>query len=230
MKSPWLTILAGVVCVCLVAPAQAQDDKRATREREALRRTQQALRTAQEQQSTLLREKAALAAEKDKLDQAAKRNGAQLGAAQSMANRSRNELAQARVELDTLRTELETLRKTSTTQQQLLQTRSDEQAQQLQQAQRLLAERVQALSAVARLLESSTRSLADAEAKNRQLYTIGLTLVDEHRGRNPDGSSSLVDPFFGLKQVQLEDRAEALRSELDALRLAHGLPPAAVPR
>lgn len=230
MKSCGLTIIAGILCVLLATSASAQDDKRATREREALRRTQQALRSAQEQQTTLQREKAALAAEKEKLNEAVQRNGAQLGAAQAQAGRSRSELAQARAELEQSRSELETLRKSSTTQQQSLQTHGDELAQQLQQTQRLLAERSQALSSVAVLLERSTLALTDAEAKNRQLYGIGLKLIDDYRGKGNDGGLAVRDPFFGLKQVQLEDRAEALRSELDALRLAHGLPPAAAPR
>jgi chromosome segregation ATPase len=230
MKSRGLTIIAGALCVLLASAASGQDDKRATREREALRRAQQALRGAQEQQTTLQREKAALAAEQEKLVEAAKRNGAQLGAAQAQAGRSRAELTRVRAELETLRGELETLRSTSTAQQQALQARGDEQAQQLQQAQRLLAERAQALSAVAQLLERSTTSLADAEAKNRQLHAIGLKVIDDYRGKGGDGSPGVRDPFFGLKQVQLEDRAEALRTELDALRVAHGLPAAAAPR
>jgi len=230
VKSRGLTIIACALCVLMAAPAGAQDDKRAAREREALRRTQQALRSAQEQQTTLQREKAALAAEKEKLDEAIKRNGAQLGAAQAQAGRSRSELAQVRAELEQLRGELEALRKSGATQQQALQTRGDELARQLQQTQRLLAERTQALSSVAVLLERSTLALTDAEAKNRQLYGIGLKMIDDYRGKGNDAAFAVRDPFFGLKQVQLEDRAEALRSELDALRLAHGLPPAAPPR
>ncbi|MDP1791140.1 MAG: hypothetical protein Q8L12_11240, partial [Methylibium sp.] len=64
MKNQLALIVLSLVLLS-TGPAHAQDDKKAGREKEALRHTQQALRTAQERQSALEREKAALALKLD---------------------------------------------------------------------------------------------------------------------------------------------------------------------
>lgn len=205
--------------LCLVAAllvgagVHAQDNTKASREREALRRAQQALRSAQEQQSALQREKAALAAERDKLDESARRSAAQLGSAQAQAARQRSELVRLQAEHDRLKTELDELRQASAAREQALQARQDELAKALQDSQALLAERTQSIAAVRGLLERSTGALADAEAKNRELYTLGRRLLDELRERGAPAG------LFGFDQVKLENRAEALRDEIEAQRL-----------
>ncbi len=206
-------MLAAVLGSALAVPALAQDDKRASREREALRRAQQALRSAQEQQSALQREKAELAAEKDKLDAAAKKSNAQLGALQSQAGRARADLARTEGELAQLRTELETLKRSAAERDAAQLARIDELGKALQEHQRLLAERTQTVTTTTTLLERSTQALGRAETQNGELYAISRRLLDEVRRLG--GSEGLI----GLDSVKLENRAEALRSEIEAQRL-----------
>lgn len=210
------SVAALAIGLLLAAGVHAQDDKHAAREREALRRAQQALRSAQEQQATLRHEKAALSAERDKLDEAARRSASQLVNARAEATRLRTERARAETEREQLRAELEVQRSAGAGREQALQVRGEELARALQDTRRLLAERTQSLAAVRSLLERSTAALVDAEAKNRELYAIGNKLVDELRERGaPEG-------LFGFDRVRLENRAESLRSEIDAQRLTGG--------
>lgn len=208
---PSLVLL--VAAFVAATPLQAQENNRASREREALRRAQQALRSAQEQQSALQREKAALAAERDKLDEAARRNAAQLGSAQAQASRTRGELQRVEAERDRLKTELEELRSASAGREQAWQARQQELETALREARALLAERTQTVTTVRGLLERSTAALADAEGKNGELYAIGRRLLDELRERGAGTG------LLGLEQVKLENRAEALRTEIEAQRL-----------
>lgn len=208
-------LLVALLGLVLAGASLAQDDKRSSREREALRRTQQALRSAQAQQATLEREKAALAAEKDKLDDAAKKASAQLGSAQAQAGRARGELAKTESELALVRAELEALKSTSAGREQTLQSRVEELSTALREHQRLLAERSQTVTTVTTLLQRSTQSLANAEAKNRELYGIGRQLLEAHRRAGGEG-------VFGLDAVKLENEAEALRTEIEARRLVSG--------
>lgn len=215
MSSHRTRLFVALLGLALAGGSLAQDDKRASREREALRRTQQALRSAQEQQATLQREKAALAAEKDKLDDAAKKASAQLGSAQAQAGRARGELAKTEAELAQVRGELEMLKTASAGREQALQTRVDELTIALREHQRLLAERSQTVSTVTTLLQRSTEALAGAESKNRELYGIGRQLLDAYRRGGGEG-------VFGLDAVKLENEAEALRTEIEARRLVSG--------
>lgn len=215
MSSHRTRLLVALLGLALAGASMAQDDKRASREREALRRTQQALRSAQEQQATLLREKAALAAEKEQLDVAAKKASAQLGSAQAQAGRARGELAKTEAELAQLRGELEALKNAGAGREQALQTRVETLTTSLQESQRLLAERSQTVSTVTMLLQRSSEALAGAEAKNRELYGIGRRLLEVYRRGGGEG-------VFGLDAVKLENEAEALRSEIEAQRLVSG--------
>lgn len=208
-------VLAGL-CLAWPAVAPAQDDKRASREREALRRAQQALRSAQEQQAALVREKDALGTQKALLDQQARQAQAQLGAARALASKVRNDLQAAQAERDQLRAELDALRHTLATRDQAAQAaqvRQAETAQALQDAQRQIAERTQTIQAISTLLERATTRLAEAEAKNQQLHGQGLAMIEELRARGGGPS------FIGFESVRLENHAESLRSQLDAQRL-----------
>ena len=220
-RGTWLAMLGLGLSLTLWAagPAVAQDDKRASREREALRRAQQALRSAQEQQATLLREKEALSADKARLDEEGKRAQAALGAARAQAGRARTEQTKLEAEREQLRAELDTLRGTLAARDQALaaaQSRQDELGRALQDAQRIGAERTQTARNVTTLLERATARLADAEGRNRQLYDVGLKMLEELRARG--GGTG----FIGFDAVRLENHAEALRSELEAHRLVGG--------
>jgi len=203
--------IALLAVASLAAQAQAQDAK-PSKEREALRRAQAALRAAQEQQSTLQADKARAEA-----DAATVKKDALAARAQIAGSAARLKAREA--ELEALRAQLQAAKEA--------QTQSDAKAVEREQAlqQQLLAlrqesgERQQANQALTRLLERSTQALADAEAKNRQLYAIGQDLVQRYTGRSPLDTALQQDPLLGLAAVRFEDQAEKLRAALDANRL-----------
>ncbi len=197
----------------LVLNAAAQDDGgRAAREREALRRTQSALKQSQEQQAALAREKSELSAQASKLGDTARQAQSQLAGARSEAARLRTELVRVTSELDTLRVQAEADKKGA-------QLRADESAQRLAEAMRVAAERTHTVGSMTALLERVTQSLAKAEKANREMQAFGLELIDRLRGRSSGVALGAVDPVLGLKQVRLENEAEAMRDRLDALKL-----------
>ena len=99
-----------------------------------------------------------------------------------------------------------------------MQERNEDLARQLAQAQQLLAERTATVTSLSRLLARSTQSLAGAEQKNRELYAIGLRLIDRYRNKTAADAQAQREPFFGLREVQLENQAEELRTEIESQR------------
>lgn len=200
-----------MLCAGLAATGQAQDAK-VSKEREALRRAQTALRAAQEQQSTLQ-------ADRDKALADAQAARQEVSGAKAQSAGLAQRLKARESELDTLRQQLQTAREA----QQDAEARAAQREQGLQQQLQALRQesgaRLQANQALAELLERSTRSLADAEAKNRQLHAIGLDLLRRWQGRPALDTALLQDPVLGLTAVRFEDQAEALRTALEAQRL-----------
>lgn len=207
MKRLALLLLAAL----LATGAHAQEGK-TSKEREALRRAQAALRTAQEQQASLSADKA-----KAEAEAAASRQEAASAKAQIAGTAARLKAREAEVE--TLRAQLQAAQGA----QRETETRASEREQALQR--QLLTARqdgsalLQANQALAQLLERSTQALADAEGKNRELYSLGQQLVQRLTQRSPLEQALQQDPVLGLSAVRLEDKAEALRAELAAKRL-----------
>ncbi len=199
--------------VALSLSCAAQDDNRASREKEALRRTQAALRQAQEQQAALAKEKDDLAGQRDKLDETAKRAQSQLAASRGDAARLNASLAHAADELAATKARDDAARKD-------LEDRLAEQSQRLAAALRVADERARANAALTALLEHATQSLAAAEKANGEMHALGLQLIDRVRGRQAGVDGGVNDPVLGFGQIRLENEAEALRDKLDAAKLS----------
>jgi septal ring factor EnvC (AmiA/AmiB activator) len=217
MKHTWRAVVLATVMLLGAVPAAAQDNAgRAAREREALRRTQAALKQSQEQQAALAREKAELssqlASQRDSQGASLRRTQSQLNAAQSEAAKTRAELARVSAELAALRGQAEV-------DSQAAQARTQELVTRLDDAARVAAERTRTAASLTALLERATQTLAAAEKSNREMHAYGLQLIDEVRGRASTDASAAADPVLGLRQVRIENRAEALRDGLDALKL-----------
>lgn len=207
MKRITLLLLAA----SLALGAQAQDAK-VSKEREALRRAQSALRAAQEQQGALQADKA-----KAEAEAAAAQKDAASAKAQIAGTAAKLKAREA--ELDALRAQLQAAKQAQ--QQGEAQAGERQQAleQQLLAARQEAASRQQANLALTQLLERSTTALADAEAKNRQLYALGQDLVQRYTGRSTLDKVMQQDPVLGLTAIRLEDQAEKLRAELAAQRV-----------
>lgn len=202
------SVIALLALACIAAQAQ---EAKVSREREALRRAQAALRASQEQQSALQADKAkaegdALAAQKD------------AASARTQAAGSAAQLKARTAEIEGLHTRLQA----ATNAQRQNEAKSAEREQVLQQelidARQDAASRQQSNQALVHLLERSTKALADAEAKNRQMFALGQSLVQLYTGRSKLDTALQQDPVLGLTSVRLEDKAEQLRAALEAQR------------
>ena len=215
------SLLSLALWVCF--SATAQDDSRAAREREALRRSQAALKQAQEQQAVLVKEKSDLTASQQTLGDAAKQAQLQLGGARSEAGRLRAEVNRLNTELAALKAQLEADKKLMASgieaAQQLAQQAAQKSAQQIADAERLYIQQNRTVASVTALLERSTTALAAAEKANGDMHALGLQLIDQVRGKTGSGGLAVSDPVLGLSQVKLENTAEQLRDQLDALKL-----------
>jgi len=190
-----------LIVSCCVSLAHAQDEGKASREREALRRAQNALRAATDQQSQLQADKAALTQDKDKLAE-------QLKAEQGRGQAASAKLRGAEQRAEALQAELDAANKARQQHEAAAQQREQELTLQLQTARTLTT-----------LLERSTTELAGAEDKNRQLYAIGQQLVQRYLGRKPDEIPGIADPVLGLTAIKLENYAEEMRAQLAAQRV-----------
>ena len=200
------------IALLLVAGAMAQaQDAKVSKEREALRRAQTALRAAQEQQSTLQADKA-----KAEADAAGAHKEAAAAKAQVAGGAAKLKAREA--DLEALRVQLQAAK--AAQQQGDVKAAEREQAlqQQIAAARQEAAARQQANQALAQLLERSTTALADAEAKNHQLYALGMDLVQRYTGRSTLDTALQQDPVLGLTAVRFEDQAEKLRAALEMQR------------
>jgi chromosome segregation ATPase len=200
-------LMAALALALLTSALPVQAQERASREREALRRVQQALRTAQDEQGALQREKAKLSAEKEslsqdmgKLDGELKRTASKVGAAQAEARAAQARAGQLESDLGTARTELEALR-----------AQNEQQGRQLQESQA----RVKAVTA---MLERSTQTQKLLEARNQQLYKVGVSVVEVYRSRNPASTLARQAAVLGMDEVKLENVAEAWLDRLEEAR------------
>ncbi|PTT90468.1 hypothetical protein DBR42_05805 [Pelomonas sp. HMWF004] len=202
--------IAATLLLLASLAAHGQEAK-VSKEREALRRAQTALRAAQEQQSTLQADKAKAEAQAaaSLKDTASARAQVASGAARLKAREADLETLRLKLqatEAALQQAEARAVEREQTLQRQLLAERQDS------------AERRQANLVLTKLLEHSTQSLADAEARNHKLHAIGQDLVQRLAGRSPLDTALQQDPVLGLTAVRFEDQAESLRAAMDALK------------
>jgi chromosome segregation ATPase len=200
--------LALATLVLALNATAAEPDKRLQQAREAARAAQAAAQTAQQDKATALRERDAVAEERDKLARAA-------GAA-------RRDTAAQQARLQALETERLALQQTQAADQAQIKTLTEalQKAQDQVSAGTLaLAEQRRSTAAVVALLQRSTAALARTEAANRQLHTLGLQAVEAWATRTPEAMRQRDEPFLQLGLVDLENEAEGLRKQLDALQL-----------
>lgn len=209
------------VCLLALPQANAQDSSKASREREGLRRAQAALQHTTAERDALTAEKAALAGQlADTQAQLAKAQAAsralQASSLQQVAAlaRQHGELAASRLAVQQAASATATSAEASTSQALALQ-------QQLATLRSESAGRAQTVAALVQLLERSVTALAAAELANAQLFAAGLDAVNRLRSKTLDDSQARADPMLGLRAVQIENEAEALRSALDKLRITH---------
>ena len=199
----------------LLAGTAHADDKRLDQTREALRRAQAALQSTQAQRDALQQEKTRIEQDKQAGDAAlaqAQSKAREAGAQRAHLDAS---LAATSAERDTLRTELETLRAEHAA----LGKRLEDTLAQVAEAQSRAADQRRTSLALGGLLQRSVQSLADGEKQNLALYQLGQQAMGAYRQCELHGSGSTDGSLPGLFEVKLENRAEQLRRDMDALAM-----------
>jgi chromosome segregation ATPase len=60
------------------------------------------------------------------------------------------------------------------------------------------------------------QQMAACEDRNAKLYAVGRSVVDECRDRSARDTSLRLEPFTGIARVEIENRLETQRDQLDA--------------
>lgn len=206
-------LLLALLTTSLALPAMAQDDKRASREREALRRAQQQVQKSTQDLSALQQKFDAAEQERAKLAD-------EVGGAQT---RAQNEAARGQ----RLQRDLQTV----TSERDALKTRSAEQEGKLQELTAKLAQLDRDLT-VARQrgqqLDTQGAGLreqvAACENRNTQLYATGRSLIEQCRDRSAKDTVLRLEPFTGMGRVGIENMLETHRDKLDEHKTPARLP------
>lgn len=210
LQPPRLAALSLVLLFCMAgfATHAGASDKKANREREALRRVQQQLSQVQGEMTALEDEKAKLAADLEKAQASSKAAEGKVARLQHGLGTSKQQLTSLANELTQVKAELATT------------------AQHLSEAQKTLAETTQTLhqtEAEKRNLETirtrNERDIASCERKNLALYEVGRSLMDRFEQKTCGEVLAEKEPFAGLKKVETENLLEEYRDKLDEQRL-----------
>lgn len=195
-----LWVLLATVCLS----ASAQDDKRAAREREALRRAQQQVQRAT-QENTALQEKLG----------AAEQERAKLGAeVEAVQQQARSEAARGQRlsrELKALGTERDQLAADKQALEAQLKT-ATERAARLERELAQVTARAQSLDTRNAALD---KSLAACGTRSEGLYATGRALIDDCRTHQADKPALSLEAFTGLRRVGLENMLQGYRDKLD---------------
>lgn len=204
-----------IPCLLAAFSAHAADDKRASREREMLRRVQQQLQQVEGKIATLEQDKAKLGQDLQAAEQETKR-------AKSRAWKLDRDLKAEQHKRAVLEKDLELTRKDLAEEKARL---ADSQKalggtrEKLAETQRSL----QVASADKERLEGvkarNEQQIALCEDRNVKLYQIGRDLMVRYDKKTCEDAMKQREPFTGLKQVEVDNLLEEYRDRLDEQRL-----------
>lgn len=196
-----------LTCASLSASPLAHAEDKGSREREALRRVQQSLRQTQEERDALAGEKANLAQAKDQLASELQQTASKVKGAESKAAAARSRIAQLE---DALKDKDKALAEA--------QAREADLQNKLQQTQGVVIDKARLTDSLTVMLKRSTQAQANLSAQNAALYETGRALIDLYRSDSPSSWLKGLDVPLGLREVRVENLAEAFRAKLDAAR------------
>lgn len=196
-------------------PAAAASDKKASREKEAMRRAQMQLQQVQGQLATLEQEKATLGSERDQARKDAK-------AAQGKLGKLNKSLSEEKARGEQLAKELEAVKQDLAASQTRLtdtETRLTETAKNLNQTQQTLARTESDKRQLEGVKTRQEREIASCEGKNLKLYQTGRELMTRFEQKTCGEILAQKEPFTGLKRVEVENLLEEYRDKLDDQKL-----------
>ncbi len=210
IKASIRSVLSFVFLLCLsgVALHAEASDKKASREREALRRIQQQLSVLQGEMAVLEQDKAKLSADLDKASASLKAEEGRAARLQRGFNSSKQQLASLTTELTLAKEEL------SSTAKQLAETRKT-----LEETTRALQQSESEKRGLETVKARREREIASCESKNIALYEIGRSLMDRYENKTCSETLAQKEPFTGFKKVETENLLEEYRDKLDEQKL-----------
>ncbi len=189
------------------------EDKKASREREALRRAQQQAQKATQELAGVQEKLTAIEADKAKLET---RLNDELGGAQARARAEAGRAQKLQQQLQVTTAERDAAKQQATEQK----TASDQQVQELStrlaRLERELAVAVEKGRQLEGVRVSQSQQMAACENRNARMYAVGRSLIEECAQRISTDSAARWDVFSGIARVGLENRLEAQRDQLDA--------------
>ncbi len=212
-------IFACGLCAVLTAGDVWSQDKAVSREREALRRAQQQVQQVRQEKSVLEeklllldKEKGELAAQKQKLSGQVAGAAARARVAEAKGQQLQTQLdgvVRERVALGQDKSALEAQAVLLGQRLAVLETRIGAVERDLLQT---TAQKKQVEAAFA----GSQQAVAGCEDRNSRLYRVGRDLISQCRDRSATETVLRLEPFTGLKQVEIENMLEGYRDKLDA--------------
>jgi chromosome segregation ATPase len=207
-------LLALALLGCMAQTAWAED-KRADREREALRRAQQQAQQMQKEKAELQSKLAASEQEKTTWATERQKLSAQAGSAQQKLKALGLQNEQLQAALDAT-----TAEKTSVAAQlQEWTQRATDLGNKLARSDRELQQALADKKQLQMVLAQRDKTLAAYLEKNRQLYQAGRTVIDQCKDQSAGSMLLRLEPFTGIQMVEVENRLEQQRDALDAHKI-----------
>jgi chromosome segregation ATPase len=196
-------LLLALAALCS-SGALAQDDKRASREREALRRAQQQVQRANQEIGTLQQQLGTA-------EQARSELGAQVEAAQQQARSESARGQRLSRELAAASSERDALQKDKAALEAQVKTLGDRVAR-LERDLATANERGRTLDA---RYTTQGKALEACTARSEGLYSTGRALIEDCRTHHADKPALSLEAFTGLRRVGLENVLQSYRDKLD---------------
>ena len=193
-----LMIPALLAALLLALPACAEPKDPA---REQARRAQQMQRKFEQEKSALLQEKTALETQLKEKGDALQAASASADTAGRRASSLTRELAALRSERDALTSKLAAAESLGAERRQEIEKRTANERQ------------------LGLLVEQRTQSLGQCESKNLMLYQYGVDLLQRHTGMPAIDPLVVLEPFVGLRQVEMENLMEEYHEKLETQKL-----------
>lgn len=212
--------IAGLLVPLVLAGALSggnawSEDKRVSREREALRNAQQQVQQLRQEKATLEEKLATFEQEKARLAQEKKKLAGQINGAQARAESESTQRQQLQLMLDAMTQEKDTL--------QAQKAELDQRLAELTTKQTHIENELAQIQAQKKQMESTLltrdQQVTLCESKNLKLYQHGRDLVEQCRDRSATDAMLRLEPFTGIKRVEIENLLEEYRDKLDAQKL-----------
>ena len=214
IRNPLALLLLAVACLC-VGSAWG-DDGAQSKERVALKRSQQQAQQLRQEKAALEEKLAATDKEKADLqagnDKTAKQLSSALGSAKTQTERA-NQLQAALDAMTQGKAAADAQNKSLETQLAALQRKQQDTARQLD-------ETANAKKQLEDRLYATAHQLTDTETKNYTLYQWGRDLIDQCRDKSATDTVLRLEPFTGIKRVEIENQLETYRDRFDKERVS----------